>query len=398
MRTRGSWARRLPRRRQAPRSSRCRTPATTAPRRRAAPASCATPARSGPTISPATPTATCSRSSSRSAGRRVVTDSGVHGYEGDPLRDWCRSTRAHNTVEIDGQSQCEFWSVFRVGRRARPRDVRFEPRADGFRLSAWHDGYQRLPGAPRHQRRFLWHPRGVLLVRDEIASGRPVTARSRLHLHPDCVVEESSRARRAGPTPGRRLPGRSSRGPASSRSSPRTTARNSAPASGAPRSASRPPARTWSSASASRTARGRSSTIWSLGPASPARRFPGEARMPLRGPGSPDAKMRILFLTHYFHPEGNAPATRVYEMTRRWVKQGFEVERGDGRAERAERRRLPGLPQPLALARADRGRRDAARLDLPGAQQGDRAAHPQLPVLLRHRHAGRALDARARTW
>ena len=35
--------------------------------------------------------------------------------------------------------------------------------------------------------------------------------------------------------------------------------------------------------------------------------------------------MRILFLTHYFHPEGNAPATRVYEMTRRWVKQGFEV-------------------------------------------------------------------------
>jgi glycosyltransferase involved in cell wall biosynthesis len=35
--------------------------------------------------------------------------------------------------------------------------------------------------------------------------------------------------------------------------------------------------------------------------------------------------MRILFLTHYFHPEGNAPATRVYEMTRRWVKLGFDV-------------------------------------------------------------------------
>ena len=125
------------------------------------------------------------------AGRRVITDSGVHGYESDPLREWCRSTRAHNTVEIDGQSQCEFWSVFRVGRRARPGDVRFEPRADGFRLSAWHDGYRRLPGSPRHQRRFLWHPRGVLLVRDEVTSGRPVTARSRLHLHPDCVVEES---------------------------------------------------------------------------------------------------------------------------------------------------------------------------------------------------------------
>ena len=124
------------------------------------------------------------------AGRRVVTDSGVHGYEDDPLRAWCRSTRAHNTVEIDGQSQCEFWSVFRVARRARPHDVLFEPRVDGFRLSAWHDGYQRLAGAPRHHRRFAWHERGVLLVKDEITSARSVAARSRLHLHPDCVLEE----------------------------------------------------------------------------------------------------------------------------------------------------------------------------------------------------------------
>ena len=35
--------------------------------------------------------------------------------------------------------------------------------------------------------------------------------------------------------------------------------------------------------------------------------------------------MRILFLTHYFHPEGNAPATRVTEMTRRWVARGHDV-------------------------------------------------------------------------
>ena len=35
--------------------------------------------------------------------------------------------------------------------------------------------------------------------------------------------------------------------------------------------------------------------------------------------------MRIVFLTHYFHPEGNAPATRVFEMTRRWAAQGHDV-------------------------------------------------------------------------
>jgi glycosyltransferase involved in cell wall biosynthesis len=35
--------------------------------------------------------------------------------------------------------------------------------------------------------------------------------------------------------------------------------------------------------------------------------------------------MRILFLSHYFPPEGNAPATRVSEMTRRWTALGHDV-------------------------------------------------------------------------
>jgi glycosyltransferase involved in cell wall biosynthesis len=35
--------------------------------------------------------------------------------------------------------------------------------------------------------------------------------------------------------------------------------------------------------------------------------------------------MRVLFLTHYFHPEGNAPGTRVYELCRRWVAMGHDV-------------------------------------------------------------------------
>lgn len=35
--------------------------------------------------------------------------------------------------------------------------------------------------------------------------------------------------------------------------------------------------------------------------------------------------MHILFLTDNFPPEGNAPATRTYEHTREWVKQGHEV-------------------------------------------------------------------------
>jgi len=36
--------------------------------------------------------------------------------------------------------------------------------------------------------------------------------------------------------------------------------------------------------------------------------------------------MRILFLSHYYPPEGNAPATRVAAMCKRWVAMGHEVD------------------------------------------------------------------------
>ncbi len=130
-------------------------------------------------------------------GHRVVCDSGVHGYDGDPYRSYCRSTRAHNTVEVDGEDQCEFWATFRVARRARPREVRWEPAADGFRLSGWHDGYERLPGKPRHYRQFSWRQRGALTVVDRVSSARSVSVASRLHLHPDCeIVDLESRIAR----------------------------------------------------------------------------------------------------------------------------------------------------------------------------------------------------------
>ena len=35
--------------------------------------------------------------------------------------------------------------------------------------------------------------------------------------------------------------------------------------------------------------------------------------------------MNILFLTHYYTPEGNAPATRVSALAERWVKKGHKV-------------------------------------------------------------------------
>lgn len=124
-------------------------------------------------------------------GVRVVVDSGVGTYEAGGLRDYCRSTRAHNTVEIEGHDQVELWGAFRVGRRCRPQDIAWKALDGAFELSARHDGYRVLPGRPTHARRFLWQDRGVLEIGDRIDATRPVRSVARLHFHPECRLTHS---------------------------------------------------------------------------------------------------------------------------------------------------------------------------------------------------------------
>lgn len=121
-------------------------------------------------------------------GRRVVVDSGVHDYERSGLRAYCRSTKAHNTIEVDGQDQCEFWAAFRVGRRGRPRDVKWDLTSDGFDLEGWHDGYRHLRGSPKHHRRFQWRESGILQVWDRVDSTASHELNSRVHLAPECEI------------------------------------------------------------------------------------------------------------------------------------------------------------------------------------------------------------------
>lgn len=122
-------------------------------------------------------------------GFRVIVDSGVCDYEPGSMRQYCRSTRAHNTVEIDGQDQCEMWGVFRVGRRGHPKDVNWKAFNDGFHLSGWHDGYKRLKGKPIHRRDFYWFNSGRLTIKDRITAFCPQNMVSRVHLHPYCKIE-----------------------------------------------------------------------------------------------------------------------------------------------------------------------------------------------------------------
>jgi uncharacterized heparinase superfamily protein len=117
-------------------------------------------------------------------GRRIVVDGGTSTYEEGDERAWARSTRAHNTVEVAGVDQCEFFGAFRVGRRGRPHDVTARVCEDGLNVSGWHDGYRRLRGRPVHHRELGFVPEGALAVWDTVDSRVPHEAVSRVRFAP----------------------------------------------------------------------------------------------------------------------------------------------------------------------------------------------------------------------
>ncbi len=122
------------------------------------------------------------------AGERVVVDAGVFEYHPGAAREASRATTSHNTVTIGDRDQCEFWSSFRVGRRARVTECEVSLTEASLDLRGSHDGYDHLPGAPRHRRHLHATPTRIL-VEDEVRGGRGQPVRARLLLHPGCRAE-----------------------------------------------------------------------------------------------------------------------------------------------------------------------------------------------------------------
>ncbi|HKP75220.1 MAG TPA: heparinase II/III family protein, partial [Longimicrobiaceae bacterium] len=114
--------------------------------------------------------------------RPVVVDSGTSGYDGDPLRAYARSTRAHSTVEIGVREQSEVWGTFRVVRMARVRMVQApEEGAAEFAFAG--------ECIPFHDRRAV-HRRRIARqgdawrVEDAVDGAAGAPLRSFVHLHP----------------------------------------------------------------------------------------------------------------------------------------------------------------------------------------------------------------------
>ena len=99
-------------------------------------------------------------------GKPQIVDPGTFTYFSDSRwRDYFRSTRAHNTVEIDGRNQSEMLGPFIWGRKA---NGRIEEYGNGSvpEIAASHDGYLSLTEPILHKR-IVSHPKQNLwLVRD----------------------------------------------------------------------------------------------------------------------------------------------------------------------------------------------------------------------------------------
>lgn len=117
-------------------------------------------------------------------GVPLLVDTGTSTYTPGPVRDYERSTAAHNTVAVDGADSTEVWGAFRAARRARITDLAARAEADSVVIEAAHDGYRQLPGRPTHRQRWSLSEAG-LQVEDLISGAGTHTVTLRWHLAPE---------------------------------------------------------------------------------------------------------------------------------------------------------------------------------------------------------------------
>jgi hypothetical protein len=135
-------------------------------------------------------------------GIPLLIDPGTFRYNGVPeWRRYFKSTRAHNTVTVDGQDQAVQETGFIWSRpyTAWPKGI--AQTDEGIMLMAGHDGYHRLKKPVMHTRVLLFLKPDWVLVRDTFEGRGVHDFELNYHLHPDAEASEAGgrvAVRRAG--------------------------------------------------------------------------------------------------------------------------------------------------------------------------------------------------------
>ncbi|MGI9106254.1 MAG: alginate lyase family protein [Pyrinomonadaceae bacterium] len=113
-------------------------------------------------------------------GRTLLVDPGTYTYTGSKeMRDYFRSSAAHNTLTIDGQSSSETGGAFTWKHIARCSVQEWISREQFDFFKGAHDGYARLPEPAMHARSVLFLKRNYWVMRDEVTT----TGAHRYDLH-----------------------------------------------------------------------------------------------------------------------------------------------------------------------------------------------------------------------
>lgn len=127
-------------------------------------------------------------------GERLIVDSGVETYERGAWRTFWRSTRAHNTVVVDGAEQFEIWAAFRVGDRTQLLECAFLQQPSASLFVGAHSGFVGQKTPTTHRRFMASLAGGLWLVLDEINGNGNHAIESLVHLSPNasCQVGEAN--------------------------------------------------------------------------------------------------------------------------------------------------------------------------------------------------------------
>ena len=123
-------------------------------------------------------------------GCEVLVDPGTYDYYTYPeWRNYFRSTLAHNTVEIDGQSQSELQGAFMWGHRANATLVDWVDEDVQVSVVGEHDGYAKLDDPVLHRRSLeLDKTTGAVSVVDRLLCSGSHEARVSFHVAPGYSV------------------------------------------------------------------------------------------------------------------------------------------------------------------------------------------------------------------
>jgi hypothetical protein len=111
----------------------------------------------------------------------VIVDTGLSTYESNHRRQLERSTKSHNTVEVDGENQSEVWGGFRVARRAKIIDLKESIGS----IEATHDGYQ-YKGV-LHTRKFFAREDRIIII-DNLETNGQHACVAYFHFYPDINI------------------------------------------------------------------------------------------------------------------------------------------------------------------------------------------------------------------